>query len=336
MTFPVEMRYAKKKVFWPDISNDLTQKNFHEIIKKIDLEWSFKNSFRTIDEKITLSNDLYGNKPLNFDYESFLNKLMNSLNRLDTWNHSFLINEITKAFFSLWDNGVHFCKNALYTVNHMSMMCFASAEYFFRNFPNGKIIQTVRSPWDFYASMQKHFKTTHEDSLFFKYSMKLWRESTIRAIINSREYKNYMMLRYEDLVANWQATSTEIVSFLGINYISDVPTLGSSLWQGNSSYGSKKQLDSSSLFKGEKYLSKYQINYIDENFYKLTSAMGYKIDSLNETQKLDNYHDKLLMLDIKLTDENNEYEKLKEENKRLSSLLFSVHRDLVQDIKARS
>ncbi|XPS85856.1 uncharacterized protein Dvar_38740 [Desulfosarcina variabilis str. Montpellier] len=327
----MEMKYAKKKVYWPDLNEILTRKNFAALINETDIDWTFGKNYHFINGNKILPKDLYGKKIINFSYEEFLEALKAELSKLEVWTHEQIINSIGKCFFRCWDNGIHFKEECLYLINHMSMMCFAGADYFFRYFPNGRIIHSIRSPWDWYASMQNHFRA-NDDVKFFKYSMNLWRESTIRGIQNSNTFKKYLLIRYEDLVLNWNKTKIKLQEFLQIENIQDVPTIGGQCWKGNSSYGPKLSMNSKSVFIADKILSKEKIDYIKENYGELASICGYTVDSLKAFRNQIFYKDELLQIIISLS-EKFELERLRNDTKRFSALLYNTHRDYISKIR---
>jgi hypothetical protein len=114
------------------------------------------------------------------------------------------------------------------------------AEQIYQMWPEARCIQTIRDPRDNYASYRrKHPEWTPE---VFSIS---WRTSTHRGWSNQERFgeDRYLVLRYEDLVNELEATLATVRDFLGIK---DDPALRQPSrkgvpWGGNSMFGERFQ-----------------------------------------------------------------------------------------------
>ena len=108
----------------------------------------------------------------------------------------------------------------------------------YRNWPNAKCIHIVRDPRDNYASYVRKHPEWGVDTF-----AKSWLMSMKTGWKNRRAFgkTRYLLLRYEDVVQNSEASIAEIVEFLGIQDLPILrkPTRSGKPWGGNSMFGDK-------------------------------------------------------------------------------------------------
>jgi len=107
----------------------------------------------------------------------------------------------------------------------------------FNWFPNGRIIHLLRDPRAVYVSelrrrknkpISKPYKQLKHSPLLFKFfiliqTTVLCNESFRKAIKYKQKYqKNYLILRFEDLVMNPQSTIEKVCKFIGIQFEEDM------------------------------------------------------------------------------------------------------------------
>ncbi|MCK5612545.1 hypothetical protein KAR91_62315 [Candidatus Pacearchaeota archaeon] len=52
MVYPMEVRYARKKVFWPKIDKACHENDFKTLISELGLEWPIRDIFWTITNNL--------------------------------------------------------------------------------------------------------------------------------------------------------------------------------------------------------------------------------------------------------------------------------------------
>ena len=111
-----------------------------------------------------------------------------------------ILNSYFSSFFSSWLN----YKNNLTSKKYITafvpraLLYKESIEYFFKNYPDGKIITVVRDPLDWLASAKIHDPKNYSN---FEIALNLWKESTI-ASMNIGKNKNVICVSFFDLVKN--------------------------------------------------------------------------------------------------------------------------------------
>lgn len=181
------------------------------------------------------------------------------------------------------------------------------AKYIFDWFPGAQFIHIIRDPKDNYASLKSgwsvRYKHRNDDSRYMLQSMvdrgKLGMEL---AKYNARRYgeNSYLIIRYEDLVADTKATMKKICDFLKIEYKDCLlePTVLGMPWKGNNFRGD--QFDKPSVTNVNRWkdrISEHEARVIEYYFYDLMHDFGYKpsfkieecIDSAVEHYKWYNY-----------------------------------------------
>ncbi len=316
------------------------------LIDEIDLKWSFKNTFWTIKNGNRISKvlpkDMYGHQEIDLSWDDFISTVKRILTIEKSWNFRIIINSISKDFFLNWNKGANFhTENTNYIINHMSMMCFADPSFFLNAYPDGYILQTIREPKAWLASMKTHFKVkAKEDSMrFLKFSLHLWYEATIRAIINANCFSaQYFLLRYEDLVSNTQKTMEKIASKINLKIepVLFKPTMGHKPWFGNSCYGAKSTVDNSSLQEWKKFLTHKELDYIDRYCSEIIKILGYGEKMLLPIRKdISKIYSDELFMNINFLYKNDS-QRVYEENRRMASMIFNLHRDLVVENRQKN
>jgi Sulfotransferase family len=324
LVLPFEMLYSTNKVTYPRLKKASKTKDLILFQNEMNLESILKN----YSKKKTISKDFYGKRKNEFNYSEFLKTLKEILNSHNQWVPSLLLNSVYRSFFLNWRNNYSKEKinSAQYVVNHCSMMCFADPIEFWNLFPNGYIIQTIRDPRSWYASRKNILETKNDDPIVLPQSILMWCESAIRAKINSSLYNNkYFTVRYEDIVLTPKKIMRKLSSIMNIEFqeTMSVPTLDGAEWLGNSSFEPKTGIDRNHLDRWKKILTKYEIEYINEQckdfiyLFKYEDKEKYKGDILEKFIGIPE-----LKMNYKINVDS-EDERLREECKRMS--IFAHH-----------
>jgi hypothetical protein len=100
-----------------------------------------------------------------------------------------------------------------------------------------------------------------------------------KAMYNSEIYsKNFVIIRYEDIVLKTEKTMQSIANFLNIKFSKDmlVPTYKNEKWTSNSSYRKTSKISKESLGSYKIKISKNESMILSEIFKKEMSNLGYK------------------------------------------------------------
>lgn len=81
---------------------------------------------------------------------------------------------------------------------------------FLQQFPNGKVIHIVRNPYDVIASLVSRGKDVYFACCLYLYN-------TQKGLL-TKDFKNYLLVRYEDLVEQSQKTTENICLFLDVEF----------------------------------------------------------------------------------------------------------------------
>ena len=151
-------------------------------------------------------------------------------------------------------------------------------------FKNIKFIIIVRNPLDVYVSLKKithNFKTFRRNihDLTIAENLNTSQENLNYKILNKvfEKYSNdkdFLFLRYEDLVNSPKEVMTKTANFLNITFDNSLlePTIFGKPWLGNStSVKEKKGIDNKEVDKYKNFLNSDEINYItyfNQKFFK--------------------------------------------------------------------
>jgi len=186
-------------------------------------------------------------------------------------------------------------KNKKY-IGSKEVMCEEFTPYLCRN--RFKSIVVVRDPRDVvvsanYPKEDKHFGNK-KPTLFI---LRTWRKS-IDYLNYLRKNKNFIYIKYEDLVTDPYNTLNKITFFLDLepfaknHFDAGIYDRDGSLWQANSSFDTKTSFISSQSVGGyKKILSSDEINYIESICKYEMDLMGYTLDTIPNKKIIKNFRD---------------------------------------------
>lgn len=141
------------------------------------------------------------------------------------------------------------------------------ADPIFEAYPEARIVHMIRDPRDRYASVLARWKTRRGG---VGAGMAEWLSSAALAHSNQTTYPDrYMVIRYEDLVAEPETLLREICDFIGEEYTDHMLTMDGAADfrdQGaNSSYGSRRagKISTDSIGRYSTVLSRRQVAFIE-------------------------------------------------------------------------
>ena len=154
----------------------------------------------------------------------------------------------------------------------------------FAVFPDAKIIHMMRDPRDRYASAKTRW-TDMKGRVGAGTAM--WLESVKLARRGTRKYPNqYMVVRYEDLVADPEKMLRKICEFLGEEYVPEMLTMiGAPTHRNkgsNSSYGKREigKISTDSIARYRQVLSPQEIKYMQDFSKDGMREFGYELDDI--------------------------------------------------------
>jgi hypothetical protein len=154
----------------------------------------------------------------------------------------------------------------------------------FAVFPNAKIIHMMRDPRDRYASAKTRW-TDMKGRVGAGTAM--WLESVKLARRGQQRYPDqYMVVRYEDLVAQPEQMLRKICEFLGEKYVPEMLTMmGAPSHRNkgsNSSYGKREvgAISTDSIARYRKVLSPQEIKYMQDFCKGGMLEFGYALDDV--------------------------------------------------------
>ncbi len=217
------------------------------------------------------------NKTYNFFFNLNAQKKIFNFNVNKKSSQRDILNAYFSSFFSSWINykGSLFKKKYITAFIPRVNLEKESIKYFFKNYPDGRLITIVRDPLDWLASASKHDPKTYGN---FETALNLWKKSTESSIFLIKN-NNVIGLTFYDLVKNTKKTINYICKKiqLDIKDILYVPTFNSEPIMSDSSFKAiegkidQKTLNRKKKFSNEKKLKSIKIKKLLNNCRKLYS-----------------------------------------------------------------
>lgn len=158
-------------------------------------------------------------------------------------------------------------------------------DHIFSAYPGAKVIHMIRDPRDRFASAKTRWKKMKGMA---GAGTAMWLQSVNLAQRNHARYPHqYLVIRYETLVAQPEETLSEVCKFIGEPYDPQMLTMKGSprlLEKGsNSSYGKRKPgaISTDSIARYRKILHPTDIAFIQSIAFKEMGQYDYAIDELN-------------------------------------------------------
>ena len=255
--------------------------------------WKPKWEFKTLEKKFSKLDNNYinyfalnseykkeskskWNKSYKFYFDLMAQKKIYSQNILKNSSQRSILNAYFTSFFSSWINYRNILNNKKYITAFIPRVNTSSQslKYFFKNYPDGKIITIVRDPLDWLASAKNHNPTSYSD---FSYALNLWKKST-NASMRLIKKNQAIGITFFDLVKNTKKTMNYICKVIKIP-IEDtiyVPT-----------FNGEPILSDSSFKSVEGVIDKKTLNRKKNSFSKLEKKELKKLFTLQlECKKL--------------------------------------------------
>jgi len=240
VSYPAEMPFTMSKYEWPDLTPYLESRDLEALLEKLPLQAVITFS------RFGGGTLRYQERTFKLNYEEFLSSLRALLKAQASLTYKSVYLSLGEAFFGAWGAPDKWHKPGVdFLVNHCASACFFDASHFFKEFPDGFIIQTLRDPRAYYTSEKKWVKRGRRnirdnDYEFLVKHCYAWRKAALIGIQNQKHYpERYLTIRFESLILDGRETLEKICRFLGLPFEDNIltPTLGGKPWYGDSSFG---------------------------------------------------------------------------------------------------
>ena len=202
-----------KKWNWPKINIIETKKNPEK-------------TFEKMSHKITKESLIFGyskfSNPKNEN--EIINYKFNYINQKKLFKKLINLNAIKKrrdildiwftSYFNSFENINLTKKKFIFGFTPRFNLYEDNIKFFFLDYPKGKIIHIIRDPISWYSSSKKHSKVYKN----LNYSINLWNKSSSAAIKFSKEYKNFKVILFEDLISKTEKTTKILCAWLNIKW----------------------------------------------------------------------------------------------------------------------
>ena len=287
LVFPVELEYY----LWINKSSGkngvVNKKTFLEFLFNYErIQWLGYSDIplhhnEDIRDFTNIEFNLFSQLIKNYKWENFTRR--ECLNNIIDSYHESMININKSGYKAFVTNSTHNIK---------------WYDQIFKDFPNAKILQTVRDPRDNYIS---YIKTFERRSLLRGIpnkvdSMPTYKQVHGEVVLNKilsfyklglkikRKFPNqHKFIQYENLIQDPQKIMKEIASFIGIKWDDSLlqPTILGNPWKGNSSTNKMfNKVENSSKGRYKKQLNKMQIETIEKLCYSEMKYFNYHLDSV--------------------------------------------------------
>lgn len=272
------------------------------ILKKADLHYKISNK-----EKREFLNNL-------IIYKSYQHPLISSTKNITANNYYDLLNKSLEVFYKLSKN-----KNKHLLGTKISWSeCYINV--FLRSNPELKIISVVRDVRSIINSANNFEKVDFSSPKRpFLYHITYWKSSIKNINLN---YNKILLVKYEDIVKNFERQKNIIYQYLGINNKRKITFLKDQYglkWKSNSSFYQKKNHNKVIFKKNNNKIPKSILRIIEFLCFDELSSVGYEISDLKKFKK--NYIIKELKKIESVSDFDIKYKKWFDYEKILNVLL---------------
>ena len=294
-------------LLWPfefnlyDLINKIVKKkDLNRKIKIKDYFYYLKDHFNNLEGEYSADLGKKKYKIINFNFRKFINKFVNNPNSFTTREFIFFLRD---AYLDCLEKKPKNIKYFIIFHNEPS-------EYILRDFPNNKVILTIRNPIDTYISTKKYyFKScinTGKDcsAVYRPYSanskFKTLLETSIVPTVyvdnwlNTYKPKNILKIKLEDLKNNSNLIIEKICNFLNIEKnksLFETTFLGQKHYSNLSEYENTKNtiIKNYTYFKTKKELTIYELIWL-KNILKNKKIFGeYTIQDKHLNKNIFNF-----------------------------------------------
>ena len=193
-----------------------------------------------------------------FIFNPFIEKLIfNSLKTIDLRSK---FNAYFSAFFYAFinnNNNITNKKKFITAFLPRFIMIDKNIDFFFKIYPNGKLISIIRDPRSWFFSAKKHSHTYSD----IETSLDLWKKNCENSLYHKRKYpEKIIIIEFDNLILNTEIVMRKICSKININFEKSLlaPTFNGEFINSNSLYMSiRRKVDKSVL---QTKIKKFQLS----------------------------------------------------------------------------
>ena len=188
------------------------------------------------------------------------------LNSLETVTLREIFNAYMSSYFGSWLNyhNAYGAKKFVTGFTPRLSMSEENMEFFFKVYPDGRLISVIRDPRNWFPSASRHGSKKYSD---LKGAITQWNENAIAMLKNKDRYKHRVtVISFEDLIKNTEAVMRSLADFLNIEFddILLVPTFNKFLMVANTSFQSEQAGIVHSSLVRYKTLTHEELDIIDK------------------------------------------------------------------------
>ena len=212
-----------------------------------------------------------------FGYARFVELARNFIDK--PWmNDSLLFSETIRAFGiaagANWQNCVRWVEKTTKTESF--------GRLFDQLFPDARLIQIVRDPRAVFASLKNRFMNCYGYHTKAHRLPRLWNRSAREIPRLRKDPSRFLVVRYEDLLANPQEVLENICAFGGFEFNECLlqPTRAGNGWEGNSAfYKSFNGISAAPVDTWRKYLTEHEIWWVELHCRRGMELAGYSLQT---------------------------------------------------------
>jgi hypothetical protein len=244
----LKIGYPKKDI-WPEIDLNDSPKNWFNILFEEKVIRHSKEGYTKgykSDKRFPFIFFVSVQKKIFFKY----------LAALESVTPREIFNAYMSSYFGSWLNyqNIFGAKKFITGFTPRLSMSEENMEFFFKIYPDGRLISIIRDPRNWFPSAARHniHKYGYEDP---QIGLKQWNESALMMLKNKDKYKDrVIIISFEDLIQNTEPVMRSIADFLDIEFddILTVPTFNKLPIVANTSF----KVETANIMHGT--LSRYQ------------------------------------------------------------------------------
>ena len=254
------------KYDWPDLDLGDTPKKWFELLFEQYTKFFFTHGYSKYPPRLKREyNDL---NDFAFLLSPWIQRklFLGEIDKRDIRNQRDILDCYMTSYFNAWLDyqGLNLPKKYISGFTPRVSMNSKGTDRFFRDYPDGKLISSIREPKSWFASIRRHVPEKYSD---IEMTMELWIQSATAMIRNKKKYgSSVFLINFESLINETELNMRSVAKFLDIKI---EPTLLAPTFQGmeiraNSSVKAESYGIIKSPLKRHKDLVKSEKNYIDE------------------------------------------------------------------------
>jgi hypothetical protein len=248
-----------KKYIWPQIDLNDRPKNWFTIL----FEESVVKHFR---EGYTKGHKSEKTFPFIFPVSLQQKMFFNYLDSLESVSLREIFNAYMSSYFGAWLNyhNIYGVKKFITGFTPRLSMSKENMEFFFKVYPDGRLISIIRDPRNWFPSATRHGSNKYSD---LKDALTQWNDSALSMLRNKDRYDHRVMtISFEDLIQNIEPVMRSLADFLQIEFddILLTPTFNKFPMVANTSFQAEKAGIVDSTLSRYKTLAPEELDIIEE------------------------------------------------------------------------